>query len=376
MYSSSFQLGKVFGITIGINASLLLLAGMLIFSLANVQFPADLPDRAQIVYYGLGIIAAMLFFGSILWHELAHALMAQFLGIPVRQVILNMIGGLAEMEHHPRKAYQEFWIALIGPLSTLILGVGFLLMGAVTPDESAVEMVSRWLGRINLMLAALNMIPGFPLDGGRVLRAVVWWCTNNYMIGTRVATTGGRAFAVVLVGFALVEIFHLGDVFSAVWFIFVGMFLWNAAGAHLDIARKWNDLKDIPVSRALHQRVTLDPDWTVIYAMDVMSIHGPTSVAPVMRGDQLVGIFALESLVRIPRLSWGSVRVGHLMKSVVGVPSVSLETDLFDTLYQMERANADYMLVTVGAIPVGIVGRLDLIRLAERHRKTRTEPIG
>lgn len=370
MLESSFRLGRIAGVEIGVNISLLLIAGLLTISMTdNYANNPDLSDLNQRLYLLMGVTTALLFFFSILWHEMAHALMAKFYRIPVRRIVLFIFGGMAEIEQEPKKASQEFWIALIGPISSVVLGGIFWGAALLAGTTSALGVMLAWLGRINGLLTIFNMIPGFPLDGGRVLRAVIWFFSGDYLKATRIAVGGGQLFALVFVGVAAFDFLQSGDLFGSIWMLFIAWFLWSSATGHLNIAKLQNLLKDIPVGQLVANRVRLSPDWSVVYAIDVMSMGGPMRVAPVMKDNQMIGIFALDSVLPLPRFSWGSVRVANLMKSSSGLPSVSADTDLFETLRQMELKNADYMLVTNDSEPMGIVGRHDLMRFAERRQR-------
>jgi Zn-dependent protease len=369
MMESSIRLGKWFGIEVGMNLSLLLIGGLITFSMADGYYPDRLPDRPQNVYLLLGVVTSVLFFASILWHEFAHAFMAKVFRIPVKRIVLNFFGGVAEIEGEPQKGYQELWIALVGPLSTAALGMICLGASTLFESPSIPRVMLAWLGMINLILAALNMIPGFPLDGGRVLRALIWMGTGNRFRATRWAVRVGQVFAVGFACFGLFEIMILGSLFSGLWTIFIAWFLWSAGQSHLTFAHRQRVLEDIPIRALVRPRARLHPDWSVVYALDVMSMNGGGNVAPVIDHNQLVGIFSLESLIRLPRISWGTMRVSNLMKSSANIPHVSIHSTVFDALLEMERQEAQFALVTNESEMVGIASRYDLVKLAQNYHK-------
>ena len=368
MLESSFKLGKLAGVEIGINFSLLFLAGLMSFWMADGFYPLRLPGYGTSTYYLMGTATALIFFGSILWHEMAHALMAQFFGLKVHRIVLNLIGGLAEIKE-PRVPYQDFWIALIGPLSSAILGVMMIIGYAVLDISPAVDEVLLWLGQTNLILAGFNILPGFPLDGGRVLRAVIWYFTGSYVRATNIAGRCGQAMAVLIAFGGIGEFMYTGNLFSGLWVIFIAWFLWSASQQLMIRSRLEYILQDISIREAIRPPLRLDWDWTLIYAIDMMSLHNSGRTAPVVKDDEIIGVFALEALIRVPRLNWGTIRVGQLMRSLIGLPTVHPDSDLLDTLQKMEAAQADYVVVKDNEETVAILGWHELQMLAERSRR-------
>lgn len=366
MLNSSFKLGRLAGVEIGINMSLLLVAGLLWLSLSTQIFPRTVAGQSEPVYYLLGGAVSILFFGSVLWHEMAHALAARFFGIPVRQIVLNLIGGLAVMEEEAKTPTQEFWISFSGPLSSAVLGGACWFSAQTLGTQTLMGAALLWLGQINLILAAFNMIPGFPLDGGRVFEAVIWFFSRNQLLAVRVSSTVGQIFAALFVLFAGFELMRTGSIFGSAWTLFIGWFLWTAAKYHRLNATKRAALKGVFVGQAIRSHTPIDYDWPLIYAMDRMAIGGHIRTALVTYEDKIIGLFALESLRHIPRLSWGSVRVGQVMQPIVNFPRVSHDEEIFDVLRRMEQKEAAYVVVTHEAEPIAILERLELLHFAEK----------
>ena len=354
------------------NVSLIFIAGLITLSLSGSYFPIRLPGRSESLYLGLGLVTALLFFSSIVWHEMAHALTARFYHIPVRRIVLHIFGGVAEIEEQPRKAHQEFWIALVGPLSSVVLGAAFLGIEALVGETSPPGTMLRWLGRINIILAIFNMIPAFPLDGGRVLRAVVWFASGNYIRATRIAVGGGRIFSVLMVVFALFDFARTGDMFNSFWLIFIAWFLWGTSRGQLHQAALQDALRDIPIQRAIPHRVEINPDWSLVYAMDVISSNGAARIAPVMQQGEMIGIFAIDAVLRVPRINWGITRVRALMKTISEIPSVNAGADILQTLRHMEMTGTDFVLVTNDWETLGFVGKYELMHFA-RDQRNRAE---
>ena len=369
MMTSSFRLGKLAGVEISMNISLIFIAGLITLSLSGSYFPLRLPGRSETLYLVLGMVTALLFFSSIVWHEMAHALTARLYHIPVRRIVLHIFGGVAEIEEQPRKAHQEFWIAFVGPLSSVVLGGAFLGIEALVGESSASGTMLRWLGRINIILAIFNMIPAFPLDGGRVLRAVVWFVSGNYIRATRIAVGGGRIFAVLMVAFALFDLTRTGDMFNSLWLIFIAWFLWGTSRGQLHQAALQDALRDVPIQHAIPHRVEISPDWSLVYAMDVISSNGAARIAPVVQQGEMIGIFAIDTVLKVPRINWGITRVRALMKSMSGIPTVNAGADILQTLRHMEMTGTDFVLVTNGWETLGFIGKYELMHFATDQRQ-------
>src|SRR5712664_2058273 len=255
---------KVFGIQIGLHYSWLLIALLVVFSLAG-QFAATNPQWGSNVIWGLAILTAILFFAAIVVHELSHAAVAKAQGLPVRSITLFALGGVAQIEKEASDAKTEFWMAIAGPITSLIIGAVCLGIAAGfgwTPTgihQSPPAAMLGWLGVINIALAVFNMIPGFPLDGGRVLRAIVWWITGSGDRATRIAAGTGQAIAFIFIIVGLFRFFN-GAGFAGLWLTFIGWFL-------LDAARStYAQFETIERLRGVRVRDIMAGDWPVIDA--------------------------------------------------------------------------------------------------------------
>jgi len=272
MFKGGIELGRIFGIRTTIDWSWLLIFFLITWNLASGVFPSIRPDWSPALNWLVSISASLLFFLSVLAHELAHSLVAVAQGLPVRQITLHFFGGVSNIEREPTSPRSEFYISIVGPLTSLVLGVIFFLLGssglgrfslpsqAPGPNLEQLDPISTlllWLGPINIILAIFNMVPGFPLDGGRVLRSIFWSITNDLRKATRWATWVGQAIAwlFILAGISMVfgariPFFGTGA-FSGLWLIFIGWFLNNAAvQAYQQVVVK-DILEGIPVSRLM-----------------------------------------------------------------------------------------------------------------------------
>ena len=230
---TNIKLGRVFGIEIGLHYSWFLIALLIVMSVVN-DFSAAHKDWSRELIWSLSILTALLFFVSLLLHELAHSLVAKSRGLPVRSITLFALGGVSQIERDPRDARTEFWMAFVGPLTSVAIGIaslGIARWSGWTPGTSgAVPLVAMlvWLGYINLGVGFFNLIPGYPLDGGRVLRAIVWWTIKDAERSTRIAARIGEAVGGLFIALGVVQIFG-GAGFNGLWIAFIGWFLVQAA---------------------------------------------------------------------------------------------------------------------------------------------------
>ncbi|MEK7834397.1 MAG: site-2 protease family protein, partial [Acidobacteriota bacterium] len=229
---AQIKLGRIFGVEIGLHYSWLIIALMIVFSLAG-YFGAEHSNWGTGVIWGMAIITALLFFAAIVAHEMSHALMARRRGLPVRSITLFALGGVAQFEKEPEDAKTEFLVSIVGPIASAAIGFVCLLLAwmlgwmvTVKPATPLGAMLV-WLGYINLGLAVFNLLPAFPMDGGRVLRAIVWWRTGSAQRATRIASLTGQFLAFALIIFGIYR-FIAGAGFSGLWLAFIGWFLFNA----------------------------------------------------------------------------------------------------------------------------------------------------
>lgn len=371
MLGSSIRLGRIAGIEIGINYSLMLIALLVTYQLASLVLPTRAPDYSDQVYLVASLVGAVLFFGSILWHELAHALMARFYGIPVRRIVLFFLGGVAEIEREPRKAHQEFWIAIVGPLSSLVLGGIFMGVSYIWNNHSVIVEVFYWLGIINVILAVFNMTPGFPLDGGRVLRALLWWISGKYLWATRWASYTGQGFAALMILSGLGSLFFQNALFgSGIWTILLGLFLMNAAKTHLQSAHVRHGLSGILVGHLVRPRTNVQPHWPLSYALDMMSVGSGASAATVVDNGELVGILTVENLRLMSHSMWGNLTVETAMTPIGRIQTVDAASDLYEILQSLDLKRQPYLLVTSDEQPLGVISHRDLVGYAERQLRT------
>ena len=231
MFTRSFPLFSIFGFRISIDLSWFVLAALIVWSLATDLFPEYLPERSAQTYYIMGTVAALGMFASIVFHELAHSLVARLYGIKIAGITLFIFGGVAELEDEPPTPKSEFLVAIAGPISSVVLGGTFFLIASVLETSSPPEVLAvlSYLTVINIVLAVFNLIPAFPLDGGRMLRAALWWRQGDLRKATRLASFMGAALGIALMAFGAYNSFQ-GSLIGGMWQILIGYFVFNAAG--------------------------------------------------------------------------------------------------------------------------------------------------
>ena len=227
---ANVKLGRFLNIPIGLNKSWFLIFAFLTWSLAVGYFPEATTSYSTVVFWVLAVISSILFFGSVLAHELGHSVIAIRNSIPVRSITLFIFGGVAQIEKEPETPGAEFRIAIAGPITSLILALSFWTISELGSSVPFLAAPSLWLARTNFILAIFNMIPGFPLDGGRVLRALVWKLSDNMVMATKVASIGGRVVAFSFIGLGVLSLFS-GNFSNGLWLGMIGLFLNNAAAS-------------------------------------------------------------------------------------------------------------------------------------------------
>lgn len=279
------RLGHVAGIEIVVDASLLIIFSLITFTLAVGVFPGWHPDWSAALSWATALAAAVLFFASVLIHELSHALVGRMHGIVIRRITLFMFGGMAQMENEPPTWRSEFAMAIVGPLASLALGFSFLWLAAIISDPLDIDpdkpqealaalaplpTLLVWLGPVNIILAIFNLVPGFPMDGGRVLRAILWAVTGNLRLATRRASQAGQGFAWLLMATGMVMLLGVrvpflgGGFFGGLWLALIGWFLNNAAVMSYRQLLMRESLADVHVARLMQTRVTrVDPQMRV-----------------------------------------------------------------------------------------------------------------
>jgi Zn-dependent protease/predicted transcriptional regulator len=355
---SGWTIGRIAGIEIKVNVSLLLIAALVTMSLALRVLPRTAPGANAAIYWFSGGIGAAILIGSILWHELAHSIVALRFGIPVVQIVLHLFGGVAQISRDPERPGQEFWIAVAGPVSSLILALAF---GMLSRIGGIVGAVCSWLALINISLSTFNLLPGFPLDGGRILRSILWRLGGSYRQATRQASRIGQFMAGTFV-LGGVILFISGDLFSGLWACMIAAFLYSAATLSYRATRSASLPMDTPVSKVMRVNVPIiDPEIPLALLAWKYLDHARDQAFPVMRGDELVGMITTIEIDHVPRLEWGKHRVEAFMIARERLCIVSPHDDIAAALAAMKAVNLDHAPVYDGASFIGMLNRRDIV---------------
>lgn len=361
MFGSSVRLFRVAGIDIRVDASWLVIFALVTWSLAVGYFPAVVPGLTAASAWILGIVAALLFFGSVLLHELSHSLVAKSRGLGVHSITLFIFGGVSSLTSEPARPATEFLVALVGPLTSLAIGGLALLAAAVLPLPTGVGAMLDYLGLINGLLGLFNLIPGFPLDGGRVLRSLVWQATGNLVRSTRIAAWGGRIVAFLFLLWGLFRVFN-GDLIGGIWIAAIGWFLETAASGSVhqlavDRAMQGIRVRDVFRPGAMAVR----PDESVGDAIRWTLLPYNLQTVPVA-DSRVLGILSADAVGRVPQELRDRTPVSQVMTRPEHLVTVGPNDALSDAFGRLSEANAEEALVIEDGRLVGLLTRADVMR--------------
>jgi Zn-dependent protease/CBS domain-containing protein len=374
----SVRVARLFGIDINIHFSWLLIFFLVVLNLAD-SFPQQFPQWSNQKGLVVAAITAFLFFGSVLGHELAHSLVARRFQMSVSSITLFLLGGVANLRKEPPSAKAEFFMAIAGPATSVIigvvaLGVAFLIdPRAALPNAEAVQAVAGYLGTVNLYLAAFNMIPGFPLDGGRVLRSAIWGVSGDRTRATTIAARGGQVVAVAFGVFVFYEVIVLRDA-SALWLGLIAYFLWNAATTSLQQERIASAVGGAKVG----QLMTTDFKWTppgVMVGQVIRDLVLPMNLRaiPVLAGDQFVGLVAIGDLRKVDQARWAETLVEQVMTPSSELPTVSPDDPLGAALERFGETELPLLPVIKDGRLVGILYRESVVGYVRMQEMLRAE---
>ncbi|HET9015606.1 MAG TPA: site-2 protease family protein [Thermomicrobiaceae bacterium] len=386
MTGNAITLGRLFGIEIRVDVSWVLIFLLVTWDLTSIlpQFNAAWSTGT---IWALAVLGALLFFLSVLTHELAHSLMARARGISVNSITLFLFGGVASIQREPDSAGSDFLITIVGPLSSMLLGVIFLVLGGVGNAQalltgnglvgvSALTAIAVWLGYINLILGVFNLIPGFPLDGGRILRAAVWAVTGSLRTATYWASRIGQAvgWAFIIAGIYMVlggtVPFFGSGLLGGLWLGFIGWFLQSAARASYQQLAVQDQLHGVPVSWLMRTDVPIVAvDTTVADLVQHVALRSDAHSFPVMRGDQLVGMVTVEEVQRLPRDRWEMTRVDEIM-TPQPLAVASVQEDAEQAFTALATRNVDALPVMNNGALVGMLLRRDVLRWLQLHQQS------
>jgi Zn-dependent protease/CBS domain-containing protein len=379
------RIGRIFGINIYLDWSWIFIFLLITWSLAVGVFPAWHPDWSPGLSFAVAIVASLLFFASILIHELSHSLVAKARGLPVRSITLFLFGGASNIEREPHDPKTEFLMAVVGPLTSIILGFIFLFLGGTLASrmggimmDDPVQTISRlsplltlflWLGPINIFVGLFNLLPGFPLDGGRILRSILWAVTKNFRLATLWAAGVGHVIAWLLIISGLtmafgvtIPLFGTGLI-NGLWLIFLGWFLNVAASRSYHQVVIQDLLDDVPVSLLMRNNVeAVSPDISVSTLVYKYIIDTGESAFPIVEGDRIVGLVSLEDVRKIQRDAWDRTTVREIMTGADKLAVVSPEEKVSEALNQLEKRDVRQVPVVQNGHLIGLLRRRDIMK--------------
>ncbi|HID63856.1 MAG TPA: site-2 protease family protein [Anaerolineae bacterium] len=362
----TWRIARIFGIDINIDSSWLIVFVLITWTLAGSYFPAQYPGWDSWLHWMVGVTTSVLFFASVLAHELAHSLVAIRQGEKVRSITLFIFGGVAQITKEPDRALKEFLMAIVGPLSSLAIALAFgILWLVVRRFSEPVGALARYLAIINASVALFNLIPGFPLDGGRVLRALIWGISGNLRMATLVASWFGQGIALLFMLWGVWQVFT-GAFINGLWMAFIGWFLRNASisGYRQVIIRDM--LRDVRVEDLMSRDFeTVSPALTIQQIVDDYVLRRRDHAYPVADGDHLRGIICLHDVKAVPRQRWASTLVREVMTPWEKLATVSAEDDGNTVLTFMNTHNVGQLPVVEGDRVMGMLRRSDIIRFMQ-----------
>jgi len=390
--SGGFRIGRLRGIDVIVHWSLILIFALIAMNIGAGALPIWHPEWSSGLRWVVAIVTALAFFGSIFLHELSHAIVAQLQGIQVPRITLFIFGGVSQLAGEPPTPKAELLIAGVGPLTSILLGficttVGLMLAGSPAGAETAaglMDLIQRsgpvgtillWLGPINVLLGIFNMIPGFPLDGGRVLRSILWWSTKDLHRATLWAARAGQGVAVILITVGTmmalgipIPILGVGFV-PGLWLALIGWFLYTAARTSYEQVIVRESLENVPVYMVMQRAVASVPPTIDIEAFvrDFVMLTDQQAF-PVVEGDTLIGLIKSGDVRKVPHDEWSRVTIAEVMTPASELSTMGPSEDAIDALQELAKRDIDQIPVVDDGHVLGMIRRKDIVKwLGLRH---------
>jgi len=361
MFRHTIRLGRVFGIEIDLDYSWFLVFGLMTWVLAVNYYPAEFKNGSAGEYWLLGALTAIMLFVSVLLHELGHSVVAKRYGIPVPRITLFVFGGVSQIAQEPTSAAMEFWIAIAGPAVSFALGAIFLGLRPVFASVPSLLALAKYMGWINLGLGAFNLLPAFPLDGGRVFRALIWAISGNFRRATSVAVFSGRFFGYLMIFLGVWQAIA-GNFFNGMWTAFIGWYLESAAASQVQDQKVKNLLAGHKVSEMMTRDCAQIPDDLTL--QELVENHILTAghrCFVVSHGDKAVGLVTLSEIKKVPRSSWPTTNVTQVMIPADKLVSTPANAEAWTTIEKMERNGITQLPVVERGRLIGVFSRDDLV---------------
>lgn len=364
MFQNSKEIFSILGFKIRIDLSWFIIAALIVWSLSNSYFPARLENVSTYDVLSLSVISMLGLFLSLVLHEISHALVARLFNLKVGSITLFIFGGVAELERNPENAKSEFWIAIAGPVMSIFLAGFFYVLKTISVllDASVmtVELFS-YLSLINFVLAVFNLVPAFPLDGGRILRSIIWHFQDNVITATRIATSFGKVFAVILIIMGVLLLFS-SQVVAGLWQILIGSFIFGASAAAYEDLKIRHALKDHTVSALMTRHPWVaSPEETVQVLIDSVILKHNVSFVPVLENDYVLGYVDASMIKTIDPENWGDTKLGDIYIKLKPENSSRAEVPIQQVFDKMVRSGNRKLLIVKNGMLEGILTLSDLM---------------
>lgn len=365
----AYTLTRVGGVDIRIDISWLAIAALIVWSFW-ARFNAE-DEVATVAAIAMAVVGALLFFSSVLAHELAHALEARHRGVEIAGITLFLFGGVTESKFDVKRPRDEFALTAVGPFTSFVLAAVFGLVATWTDPVQEVALVAGFLGWINLALGVFNLLPGAPLDGGRILRSIAWWITGDRLRSIRIASGTGWLVAAGIMGLGFLQLFVPGGFVGGLWFLFIGWFLMQGATAEWQQAKLREALADVPVSRLVDRQIAAIPaDTSVEDAVEEWIRVRDPDLFPVVEADRLVGVIGVDEVRRLDPSRWPEVAVRDVMTPVDELPTVEESRSAGEALEDLVGPGR-VVIATEDGRPDGLITTQRLAMVAQRSMDLR-----
>jgi len=362
MNKHTLSLGRILGIPVGLDPSWFLIFVFMTWSLASSYFPTEFKNWPQIEYWIVGAVTTLLLFGSVVLHELGHSLVALRYKIPVNSITLYIFGGIAQIGSEPPSAMAEFWIAIAGPAVSFGLALLFQILQPIFTGIAPLLALAKYLAYINGSLALFNLIPGFPLDGGRVFRAIVWGTSHNLRKATLVAATVGRVIAFLFILFGVWQIFS-GNLGNGLWIAFIGWFLESAATSQVQQQMAHDLLEGHTVQQIMNRNYISIPAASTL--QNLVDTHilasGRRCFVVTDNSGQFIGLLTLHHLSEIPKADWPTKTAGQVMTPMSRIKWLQPTTPVKAALKEMDQGGVNQLPVMLNNQILGMLTREDVI---------------
>ena len=370
--NANIRLGRIGGVPVGLHWSWFVVFFLVAGSLSMGYFVLESTLLPPALNWALGLSTSLLFFLSVLAHELGHAIVATRAGIPVRSIVLFIFGGVAHIAEEPHTAADEFKIAIAGPLASLALAAVFGLIGLLFMDIPSLGVPGKWLGQVNLALAGFNMLPGFPLDGGRVFRAILWSVTKNFQQATRVASISGQLVAFGFIGYGIFTLFG-GNLVNGLWLAFIGWFLQNAALSSRQPTDRQAALETVKVSQVMSPDLESVPGkLSITQLVEEKFLPSGKHLFLIADNGHLKGIITLHEVTAIPRAEWDATPIERVMTPWEKLVRVRPDMGLGSAIDAMDFAKVSLASVVDDGRIAGLLSREQIsryVRVQNEHRR-------